>query len=199
MPDAEPLTPPTVLPRADVVLAQPPPSVPTVLCPQRKSSPLPPQSHRKGPPKPAEPRPKPLPTAKRPLPGPPPGPETKTFEKPKPGILTPMPDEGPASAGANTLGPSIANNPTDQPAKPIEGGEAGAGELSDQGDLPPQSRAPALAGAAAALGVPGSARALREAGPASEAYDLAPGGWARWRGGKFGAPTGRVSALASIP
>ena len=47
--------------------------------------------------------------------------------------------------------------------------------------------------------MPGSARALREAGPALEAYDLAPGGWARWRGGKFGAPTGRVSALASIP
>ena len=62
-----------------------------------------------------------------------------------------------------------------------------------------QSRAPALAGAAAALGVPGSARALREAGPASEAYDLAPGGWARWRGGKFGAPTGRVSALPRYP
>src|SRR5262245_15269426 len=30
VPDAEPLTPPTVLTRADVVLAQPPPSVPTV-------------------------------------------------------------------------------------------------------------------------------------------------------------------------
>jgi hypothetical protein len=47
-----------------------------------------------------------------------------------------MPDEGPASAGANTLGPSIANNPTDQPAKSIEGGEAGAGELFERGDLP---------------------------------------------------------------
>ena len=34
----------------------------------------------------------------------------------------------------------------------------------------------ALVGAAAALGVLGSARALREAGSVSEAYDLAPGG-----------------------
>ena len=47
-----------------------------------------------------------------------------------------MPDEGPASAGANTLGPFTANNPTDQPAKSIEGGEAGARELSERGDLP---------------------------------------------------------------
>ena len=62
--------------------------------------------------------------------------ETETFEKPKPGPLTPMPDEEPASAGANTLGPSATNTPTDQPAKSIEGGESGAGELSDRGDLP---------------------------------------------------------------
>jgi periplasmic protein TonB len=34
----------------------------------------------------------------------------------------------------------------------------------------------ALVGAAAALGMPGSARALREAGSAPEAYDLAPEG-----------------------
>jgi protein TonB len=47
-----------------------------------------------------------------------------------------MPDEEPASAGANTLGPSATYTPTDQPAKSIEGGESGAGELSDRGDLP---------------------------------------------------------------
>src|SRR4029450_2481571 len=137
VPAAEPLTPPTVLTRADVVPAQPPPSVPTVpLSPTKVEPVTPPKAIAKVVPKPTEPRLKPLPTAKRPLPGPPPGPETKTFEKPKPGLLTPMPDEGPASAGDNTLGPSTANNPTDQPAKSIEGGEAGAGELSERGDLP---------------------------------------------------------------
>jgi hypothetical protein len=137
VPDAEPLTPPTVLTRADVVLAQPPPRAPTVPLSPAKVEPItPPKVIEKVLPKPTESRLKPPPAAKRQLPGPPPGPETKTFERPKPGLLTPMPDEGPASAGANTLGPSTANNSTDQPAKSIEGGEAGAGELSERGDLP---------------------------------------------------------------
>ena len=67
MPDAEPLTPPTVLTRADVVLAQPPPRVPTVPLTPAKIEPItPPKAIEKVLPKPTEPRQKPLPTAKRP-------------------------------------------------------------------------------------------------------------------------------------
>jgi hypothetical protein len=111
VPDAEPLTPPTALTRADVVLAQPLPRVPTVALTPAHIEPIPPpKAAEKVLPKPTGPRLKPLPAAQRPLPGPPPGPETKTFEKPRPGLSTPMPDEGPASPGASTLGPSTANN-----------------------------------------------------------------------------------------
>jgi periplasmic protein TonB len=142
MSEIEPLTPPTILTKTDVTLAQPPPIAPAAPLTPAKVEPITaPKAIEKVLPKRAEPRPKPLPAAKRPPvdklpPGPPPGPETKTFEPPKPGPLTPMPDEGPAPAGANTLGPSAANNPAEQPAKSIEGGEAGAGELSERGDLP---------------------------------------------------------------
>jgi protein TonB len=141
-PEIEPLTPPTILTKTEVTLAQPPPTAPAAPLTPAKVEPItPPKAVEKVLPKRAEPRPKPLPAAKRPAvdnlpPGPPPSPEAKTFEPPKPGPLTPMPDEGPAPTGANTLGPSAANNPADQPAKSVEGGEAGAGELSERGDLP---------------------------------------------------------------
>ena len=187
VPDAEPLTPPTVLTRADVVLAQPPPSVPTVPLSPAKVEPItPPKAIEKVLPKPTEPRQKPLPAAKRPLPGPPPGPETKTFEKPKPGLLTPMPDEGPASAGANTLGPSTANDPTDQPAKSIEGGEAGAGELSERGDLP------VVPGAGVGGGSGGPGRAGLGAG--AEGDGVRVGGLRPGAGGE--GPGGGVGSLA---
>jgi hypothetical protein len=48
VPDAEPLTPPTVLTRADVVLAQPPPPGPTVPLTPSKVEPIPPQNYREG-------------------------------------------------------------------------------------------------------------------------------------------------------
>ena len=132
--EIEPLTAPTILTKTDVVLAQQPPLVPAVPLTPAKVEPItPPKAIEKMLPKRAEPLPKPPPAAKHP--GPPPRPETKTFEKPKPGLFTPMPDEGPAPAGANTLGPSPTNHPADQPAKSIEGGEAGAGALSERGDL----------------------------------------------------------------
>jgi periplasmic protein TonB len=184
--DTEPLTPPTVLTRADVVLAQPPPGPTVPLTPSKVEPITPPKAVQKALPKPAEPRPKPVPAAKRPPPGPPPGPETKTFEKPKPGLLTPMPDEGPVAAGANTLGTSTANNPADQPAKSIEGGEAGAGELSERGDLP------VVPGAGVGGGSGGPGRAGLGAG--AEGDGVRAGGLRPGAGGE--GPGGGVSSLA---
>jgi periplasmic protein TonB len=187
VPDAEPLTPPTALTRADVALTRPLPRVPTVPLTPTHIEPIPPpKAAEKVLPKPTEPRPKPLPTAQRPLPGPPPGPEAKTFEKPKPGLSTPMPDEGPASPGANSLGPSTATKPADQPAKSVEGGEAGAGELSERGELPV---APGI-GVGGGSGGPGRAGL----GAGAEGNGGPVGGLRPGAGGE--GPGGGVSSLA---
>ena len=83
MPEAEPITPPTVLTKTDVVLAKPSPSLPTVPLTPAKVEPMtPPKAIEKVLPKPEPARPKPVPAAKRPRPGPLPGPATKTFEPP---------------------------------------------------------------------------------------------------------------------
>jgi protein TonB len=142
--EGTPLTPPEILSKTDVMVAKPPlppPSEPLV--PSKMEPLIPPKAVEKPLPKPPNVRQKLPPTAKqiRPKapelpPGPPPGPDTTTFEKPKPGPLIPIPNEGPAPAGSNALGPSSAANPADQPTKSIEGGEAGAGELSERGDQP---------------------------------------------------------------
>jgi TonB family protein len=141
--EVAPLTPPEILSKTDVMVAKPPPLPPKPLVPSKVEPLTPPKAVEKPLPKPPDVRQKPPPTAKhvRPKalelsPGPPPGPDSTTFEKSKPGPLIPIPDEGPAPTGSNALGPSSAADPADQPAKPIEGGEAGAGELSERGDLP---------------------------------------------------------------
>jgi periplasmic protein TonB len=139
-----PLTPPEILSKADVMVAKPPlPPPPEPLVPSKMEPVIPPKAVEKPLPKPPDVRQKPQPTAKhtRPKapelsPGPPPGPDTTTVEKPKPGPLIPIPDEGPAPAGSNALGPLPAAKPADQPTTSIEGGEAGAGELSERGNLP---------------------------------------------------------------
>ncbi|MGH8067897.1 MAG: PepSY-associated TM helix domain-containing protein [Candidatus Entotheonellia bacterium] len=143
-PEVTPLTPPEILTKTDVMLAKPPPPPPPEPRVPSKMEPLTrPKAVEKPLPKRSDIRSKPLPTAKRIppkaqklQPGPPPGPDTTTFAKPKPGPPIPIPDEGPAPAGSNALGPASAANPAGQPAKSIEGGEAGAGELSERGDLP---------------------------------------------------------------
>ena len=112
--------------------------------------------------------------------------ETETFEKPKPGPLTPMPDEEPASAGANTLGPSATYTPTDQPAKSIEGGESGAGGLSDRGDLP------VVPGTGVSGGIGGPGRA--GLGWGSEGSGARLGGLRPGAGGE--GPGGGVGSLA---
>jgi TonB family protein len=200
MPAAEPITPPTVLTKTDVVLAQPPPSVPAAPLTPAKVEPMtPPKVVEKVLPKRAEPRQKPLPSAKRPTPGPPPGRETKTFEPPAPGPLAAMPDEGPAPTGANTLGPAAAQNPTEQPARSIEGGEAGAGELSERGDL---SVVPG-AGVAGGSGAPGrSGLGWGAEGSGVRVGDLRPGAGGEGPGGgggSFARPLGGYQTLPRYP
>ena len=200
VPDAEPLTPPTVLTRADVALAQPPPSLPTVLLTPAKAEPItPPKAIEQALPKPAASRPKPAPVAKRPQPGLLPAPETKTFEKPKPGLFSPMPDEGPAPAGGNILGPSAPSNPADQPTQSSEGGDAGAGELFDRGDLA------VVPGASVGGGSGGSGRVGLGAGAEGSGVrigDLRPGAGGEGPGGgvgSFARPLGGYQLLPRYP
>jgi periplasmic protein TonB len=141
--EVTPLTPPEILSKTDVMVAKPPPPPPEPLVPSKTEPVIPPRAVEKPPPKRPDVRQKPPPAPKhaRPKapelpPGPPPGPDTTTFERPKPGPPVPVPDAGPAPAGSNALGPSPAANPADQPTTSVEGGEAGAGELAERGDLP---------------------------------------------------------------
>lgn len=188
-----PLTPPELLSKTDVMVPKLPPPPPEPPVPSKIEPLIPPKAEEKPPPTPPKVRQKPPPTAKpiRPKapefsPGPSPGPDTKTFDKPKPGPLMPMPDEGPALAGSNTLGPSSATNPADQPAKSIESGEAGAGELSERGDLPVVPGT----GVEGGSGGPGRAGLGWEA----EGDDVRTGGLRPGAGGE--GPGGGVGSLA---
>jgi periplasmic protein TonB len=203
--EIEPLTPPTILTKTDVALAQPPPVAPAAPLTPVKVEPItPPKAVEKVLPKRAPGPPKPLPAAKRPPvenlpPGPPPSPETKIFEPPKPGPLTPMPDEGPAPKEANALGSSAANNPAEQPAKSIEGGEAGAGELSERGDLPVVPGA----GVGGGSGGPGrSGLGWGAEGSGVRAGGLRPGAGGEGPGGgvgSFARPLGGYQQLPRYP
>ena len=203
--ELEPITPPSILTKTDVTPAQPPPAPPVApLTPTPVEPVTPPKAGGKVRPKRAEPRPKPTPVAQRPPldtlpPGPPPGADAKTFEKPKPGPLTPMPDEGPAPAGANTLGPSTAESPSDQPAKAVEGGEAGAGELSARGDLPVVPGAGIGGGSGGAggagLGWGAEGSGVRTGGLRPGAGGEGPGGGV----GSFARPLGGYQILPRYP
>jgi protein TonB len=110
-----------------------------------------------------------------------------------------MPDEGPAPAGANTLGPSAANNPAEQPAKSIEGGEAGAGELSERGDLPVVPGAGVGGGSGgpgrAGLGWGAEGSGVRAGGLRPGAGGEGPGGGV----GSFARPLGGYQLLPRYP
>jgi TonB family protein len=192
--EVTPLIPPEILSKTDVMLAKPPlPPPPEPRVPSKVEPLTPPKAVEKPLPKRPDVRQKPLPTAKHThpkapelAPGPPPGPDTTTFEKPKPGPLIPIPDEGPAPAGSNALGPSSAANPTDQPPKAVEGGEAGAGELSERGDLP------VVPGTGAGGGSGGPGRA--GLGWGAEGGGIRTGGLRPGAGGE--GPGGGVGSLA---
>jgi periplasmic protein TonB len=110
-----------------------------------------------------------------------------------------MPDAGQVPNGANTLGPSPTNNLADQPAKSIEGGDAGAGELLARGDLPVVpgtgvgggSGGPGRAG----LGRGAEGSGVRAGGLRPGAGGEGPGGG----GGSFPRPLGGYQQLPRYP
>jgi periplasmic protein TonB len=87
------------------------------------------------PPKPARLK-KPVPP-KSPAPGPAPlGPtEMADAGGTNPGPRMPIPDDAQGAAVGNVLGPPSGTKAEEQPPKPVEGGEAGAGNLFDKGDV----------------------------------------------------------------
>jgi periplasmic protein TonB len=196
--EVEPLTPPTILTKTDVELAKPSSTPP----PEPLS---PPKAIEKVLPKRTEPRRKPLPAAKRTPPpsddlppGPTASPETKTFETPKPGPLIPIPDEGPAPAGSNALRPPSPANPAEQPPTSIAGGEAGAGELYDRGDVPVVPGTGAGGGSGgpgrAGLGWGAEGSGVRMGGLRPGAGGEGPGG-----GNSFARPLGGYQRLPRYP
>ena len=53
----------------------------------------------------------------------------------KPGPRLPLPDTSQEAVAGNVLGPSLAQKMEDRPLTPVEGGEAGVGNLFDRGDV----------------------------------------------------------------
>ena len=92
-----------------------------------------------------QPRPKPVPPTKPTrLKKPPPEPPRESTFAPRnappggasdPGPRAPMPDTSQETAAGNVLGPASAQQVEDRPFGPVEGGEAGAGNLFDRGDV----------------------------------------------------------------
>jgi periplasmic protein TonB len=138
--EPEERTPPSVITEA-------PTTVPTL--PPLPSEPItPPKIIAQPVPMPVEPRPKPLPApkptqVKKPppkiapeaLPGPRDAPARTEAVDSQPGPRLPAPDTSPEAAAGNVLGPSPAQKVEDRPLAPVEGGEAGAGNLFERGDI----------------------------------------------------------------
>jgi translation initiation factor IF-2 len=92
-----------------------------------------------------QPRPKPVPPPKPTrLKKPPPEPSRESMFAPRnappggasdPGPRAPMPDASQETAAGNVLGPAPAQEVEDRSSGPVEGGEAGAGNLFDRGDV----------------------------------------------------------------
>ena len=143
----EPTPPPVITEEPTTVPAVPPlPSEPVT--PLKPEPITPPKIIAQPVPIPAEPRPKPLPPpkptrVKKPppenanaaTPGPRDAPTRDDAGDSKPGPRLPMPDASQEAAAGNVLGPSPAQKVEDRPLAPVEGGEAGAGNLFERGDV----------------------------------------------------------------
>ena len=143
----EPTPPPVITEEPTTVPAVPPlPSEPVT--PLKPEPITPPKIIAQPVPIPAEPRPKPLPPpkptrVKKPppenanaaTPGPRDAPTRDDAGDSKPGPRLPIPDASQEAAAGNVLGPSPAQKVEDRPLAPVEGGEAGAGNLFERGDV----------------------------------------------------------------
>ena len=111
----EPITPPKII-------AQP---VPKQVVPRPKSLP---------PPKPTRVKKPPAEIANEVMPGPRDAPTKGDAGDFTPSPHLPMPDANRDTAAGNVLGPSPTQQVEDRPLAPVEGGEAGAGNLFERGD-----------------------------------------------------------------
>jgi periplasmic protein TonB len=139
--------PPVVTEEATTVPALPPlPSEPVT--PPKVEPIIPPKSIEQPASKRVEPRPKPLPPPKPPRVKKPPAemaneatpgsrnaPTAGDTADSKPGPRLPMPDATRETAAGNVPGPAPTQKAEDRPLAPVEGGEAGAGNLFDRGDV----------------------------------------------------------------
>jgi periplasmic protein TonB len=129
------------------VITEAPTIVPTL--PPLPSEPItPPKIVAQPVPKPVELRPKPLPAPKptqvkkpppkiapEPMPGSRDTPARTEAGDSQPGPRLPAPDTSQEAAAGNVPGPSPAQKVEDRPLAPVEGGEAGAGNLFERGDV----------------------------------------------------------------
>ena len=198
--------PPAMEEEAPTAPASPPlPSEPVT--PPKLEPVTPPKIVEKAEPKRTEPRPKPAPPPKptRVKKPPPqianeaaPGPQDAPPEDdPKPGPRLPMPDASPETATGNVLGPSPAQKAEDRPLAPVEGGEAGAGNLFERGD----------AGVIPGAGVGGGSGArgrgglgLGDSGGGARVGGVRPGGEGSGEGGgSTSLPTGGYQVKPRYP
>ena len=178
------LTPPSPAPSEPETPPEPEPITPPKIV--EKPAPTPPEPGAKRPPSAKAARPKkPLPShaGERP-----PSPSSAAIDKrqePKRGPSIPPPDEAPEAAGGNVLGPPAKVE--EPPQHSIEGGEAGAGNLFERG----QVSVPPGPGAEGGSGGPGHAGlGLGAEGQGTRGGGLRPGSGGDGPGGGMGGVTG---------
>jgi protein TonB len=145
--EPEDLTPPPVMTEEPTSVPAVPPLPNEPVTPLKPEPTTPPKMIAQPVPKQVEPRPKPIPPpkptrVKKPpaeianaaMPGPRDAPTTGDAEDFTPGPHLPMPDASRDSAAGNVRGPSPTQQVENRPLAPVEGGEAGAGNLFGRGD-----------------------------------------------------------------
>ena len=146
--EPEDLTPPPVMTEEPTTVPAVPPLPNEPVTPLKPEPITPPKIIAQPVPKQVEPRPKPLPPpkptrVKKPpaeianeaMPGPRDAPIKGDAGDFTPGPHLPMPDASRDTAAGNVLGPSPTQQVEDRPLAPVEGGEAGAGNLFERGDV----------------------------------------------------------------
>jgi periplasmic protein TonB len=123
-PPDEPMTPPTADPITPPKIVEK--TAPTRVEPRPKTRPAP---------KPARVKKPPPDRTHEPVPEPRDVPTRGDRGDSKPGPHLPWPNETVDTAAGNVLGPSSAPKAEEHPPAPVEGGEAGAGNLFDKGDV----------------------------------------------------------------